>query len=649
MIRESGMAHKRWFDSADFREQYHTDAPLGATCSDGGTEFALWAPTAQYVWLCLYDNGTDGEPVEFIELHRGDRGVWTHRDGRNLHGVYYQYDVTVDGVIRRTADPYARACGVNGVRSMVVDLARTNPEGWEEDRAPARQAEDIIYELHVKDFTWDAQSGVSRKNRGRYLGLCETETTLRGDGLHETGVRYLRSLGITHVQLQPVYDFGSVDEAGSGAQYNWGYDPVNYNIPEGSYASDPAHGEVRIREFKQAVKALHDSGLRVVMDVVYNHTYNMDTALFRTVPWYFYRQNPQGNPSNGSGCGNELASERSMVGRYILDSVMYWAEEYHIDGFRFDLMGLEDVGLMNRVRRALDRRFGKGEKLLYGEPWTGGRPHPRAGTRLAHKGNLWRLDLNTGAFCDCTRDAVRGSLFSETTRGFASGGDFNAAWLACCVRAWVGSEAFPVRAPSQVISYLSCHDDWTLWDKLVMALDPARQFEALDGAVLRASRLAAAILFGCQGRLFMLAGEEMGRTKRGVRNSYRSPMSVNRFDWQRAWDNRALVDYYRGLIALRKRLPGLCDKGEMAGMRIRNVQEPVHGLAVIEMDNRGPGALCDTLLLLVNAGDGAAYAPLPEGAWRVLADGVSSFVWQQERTVCGGAELPPVSALILGR
>lgn len=643
------MAGKKWFDSAAFKEQYHTDAPLGAVCLEAGTEFALWAPTAQHVWLCLYDNGTDGEPKEFIELHRGNKGVWTHRDGRNLDGMYYQYDVTVDGVIRRTGDPYARACGVNGVRSMVIDLARTNPEGWERDRAPKRQAEDVIYELHVKDFTWDVSSGVSEPNRGKYLGLTETAATLHGDGVHAAGVSYVKNLGVTHVQLLPIYDYGSVDERGDGAQFNWGYDPMNYNVPEGSYASDPYRGEVRIRELKQAIKALHDSGLRVVMDVVYNHTYNLDTALFKTVPWYFYRQNPQGYASNGSGCGNELASERSMVGRYIIDSVLYWAEEYHIDGFRFDLMGLEDIGLMNRVRKALDRRFGKGEKLLYGEPWAGGRSHPRAGTRLAHKGNLWRLDLNVGAFCDSTRDAVKGNLFGEATRGFVTGGDFGAAWFACCMRAWVGSEGFPVRAPSQVISYLSCHDDWTLWDKLVMALDSSRNFAALSPNVLRANRLAAAMLFCCQGHLFMLSGEEMGRTKQGVKNSYQSPLSINRFDWQRAWDNAELADYYRGLIALRKQLPGLCDKGEMAGMRVKNVQEPSQGLAVIEVDNSGKGTLCNTLLVVLNVREQAQTVTLPEGNWKALADGVSSFRWQEDRTVGGQTELPPVSALVLGR
>ena len=643
------MSLKKWFDSAAFREQYHTDAPLGTSCGAEGTRFALWAPTAQHVWLVLYRDGAHGEPAEYIQLHRGEKGVWTHADSRNLDGMYYQYDVTVDGVVRRTGDPYARACSANGQRCMVIDLARTDPEGWAYDRAPQRQAEDIIYELHVKDFTCDPSSGVTAQNRGRYLGLCERDTTLFGDGVHPTGLAYVKRLGVTHVQLMPVYDYGSVDETGPQDQFNWGYDPVNYNIPEGSYASDPARGEVRIRELKRVVQSLHESGLRVIMDVVYNHTYNMDCSLFHTVPWYFYRQTASGHASNGSGCGNEVASERSMVSRYILDSVMYWAEEYHIDGFRFDLMGLADTGLMNRVQKALDRRFGKGEKLVYGEPWAGGKAHPRGGTRLAHKGNLWRLDKAVGAFCDCTRDAVKGNLFGENTAGFVSGGAFDGEWLACCMRAWVGSEGFPVRAPSQTISYLSCHDDWTLWDKLVMTLDKARSFETLTPEVLRANRLAAAMLFCCQGHLFMLSGEEFGRTKMGVKNSFRSPIAINRMDWKRAWENQALADYYRGLIALRKQLPGLCDKGEKAGARIRRVQQPREGVAVIEVDNGGEGGLCSRLLLVVNTGGSVANVILPEGEWKALCCGESSFVWQKTHLLRGSATLAPVSALILGR
>ena len=366
------MTQKERFDSTQFHDQFFCDLPLGSFCSPRGTVFRLWAPTASEVALHLYDNGTFGGLLETVLLPRGEKGVWTYETLRNLDGVYYDFDVTVDGIRRRTADPYARACGLNGNRSMVLDLRRTDPKGWSEDKAPARQPEDIIYEIHVKDFSWDPAGGADSRSRGKYLALCRADTTLNGDGVHPTGVNYLKRLGVTHVQLMPVYDFGSVDEAGDPDSFNWGYDPVNYNVPEGSYATDPTHGEVRVRELKQAIQSLHQNGLRVIMDVVYNHTYRLDSWLWRTVPWYYYRQKADGTESNGSGCGSEIASERSMCAQYILDSVLYWAEEYHMDGFRFDLMGILDANLMNRIQKALDEKYGEGEKLLYGEPWAGG-------------------------------------------------------------------------------------------------------------------------------------------------------------------------------------------------------------------------------------------------------------------------------------
>ena len=642
------MTLSEWFGSAAFREEFHCEEPLGSFCGEAGTRFSLWSPTAQAVTLNLYDNGSWGEPFDRIPLWRGERGLWRADDPRNLDGAYYDYDVTVDGVTRRTGDPYARACGLNGWRSMVIDLARTNPPGWEDDRAPARAAEDVIAEVHVGDFSDDPASGVSPAHRGKYLAFCETDTTLYGDGVHPTGVAYLKRLGVTHVQLMPVFDFGSVDEGAPGG-YNWGYDPVNYNVPEGSYATDAAHGEVRIRELKAAIAALHQSGLRVVMDVVYNHTISLDVPLFASAPWAYYRQRRDGRPSNGSGCGNELASERSMCARYILDSVLYWAEEYHIDGFRFDLMGLLPVSLMNRIRRELNRRYGRGEKLLYGEPWAGGKPGPHSGAHLAGREHLGAL-RGVGAFCDATRDAVKGNVFDDRAPGFVSGGDFNAQWLACCVRGWVDTGGtFPVRAPEQTITYLSAHDDLTLWDKLVLTLDPQRDFGALSPRTLRANRLAAAINFFCQGRPFFLLGEEAARTKWGDHNSYRSGTWVNRIDWQRVWDAQGLADYYRGLIALRGQLPALCDKRESAASRIRDVYAPADGTAVIVLDNSGQRSRYARVLLAVNVREDVRRVALPQGEWLTLCDGENSFGWQNPQGVSGEAELPPVSALFLGQ
>ena len=643
-------ALKAVFDSKDFENEFHCDAPLGAFVTPQGTRFALWAPTAECVTLYLHTSGHEGWAYAAHAMTRGERGLWTWETGENLHGVYYGYDVMVDGVTRFIADPYARACGVNGVRSMVVDLPRTNPPGWARDRAPARGSEDVICEIHVGDFSADPHSGVPEAYRGKYKALTLTDTTLDGKGRHPTCVAYLKRQGFTHVELMPVQDFGSVDEAGRPAAFNWGYDPVNHSVPEGSYATDPFHGEVRIRELKEAVQALHQSGLRVIMDVVYNHVQWLEgSCLFGSVPWYFFRQNADGSASNGSGCGSELASERSMCARYILDSVLYWAEEYHIDGFRFDLMGLLPVSLMNRIRRELDRRYGRGEKLLYGEPWAGGKPGPHSGAHLAGREHLGAL-RGVGAFCDATRDAVKGNVFDDRAPGFVSGGDFNAQWLACCVRGWVDTGGtFPVRAPEQTITYLSAHDDLTLWDKLVLTLDPQRDFGALSPRTLRANRLAAAINFFCQGRPFFLLGEEAARTKWGDHNSYRSGTWVNRIDWQRAWDAQGLADYYRGLIALRGQLPALCDKRESAASRIRDVYAPADGTAVIVLDNSGQRSRYARVLLAVNVREDVRRVALPQGEWLTLCDGESSFGWQNPQGVSGEAELPPVSALFLGQ
>lgn len=641
---------KHYFDSLEFEKAYHTDALLGSFCGAEGTHFALWAPTASRVTLSLYTDGASGEAFETAAMKKGERGVWTYETPRNLDGVYYDYLITAQRATRRAGDPYARACGLNGSRSMVIDLARTNPEGWENDRAPKLQAENVIYEMHVKDFSWDPSSGVPFHLRGKFGALTLNDTTLNAEGSFPTCVNYVRQLGATHVQLMPVYDYGSVDEAGASDAFNWGYDPVNYNIPDGSYSLDPGRGEVRIRELKEVVMALHRAGLRVIMDVVYNHTYSLESHLFCTAPWYYVRQKKDGTASNGSGCGCEIASERSMCGRYILESVLYWADEYHIDGFRFDLMGLHDVELMNGISQALNARFGAGEKLIYGEPWAGGTPHPREGTMLCDKGHLKELS-GVGAFCDATRDAVKGSVMEESGRGFVNGGDrFSAGFLACCIKGWAGEQAdMTYRSPQQTISYLSCHDDWTLWDKLVATMAEGRDYETLYPSILRANRLAAAMLFCCQGHLFMLSGEEFGRTKQGVKNSYRSPLTINHMDWTRAWENRELVEYYRGLIALRKQLPALCDKTMLAGERLFAAEDIAPGAAMIRLDNRDAGGEYDELCMIFNTGEQAIEAALPEGKWTILADGESSWRFKKKKTVMGSAKVQGVACLILGK
>ena len=637
---------KAWFDSREFEKEYHCEEPLGAFCGEQGTYFRLWAPTAQQVAIRLYQTGDNTPVIEKIFLEKGSKGTWLYTTTRNLDSWYYDYEVTVDGVTRCTPDPYARACGVNGQRSMVIDLAGTNPEGWEEDNAPELTPEQVIYELHVKDFSWDLSGGFGGADRGKFTALCRTGMTLHNDGVHPTGLDYLKRLGVTHIQLLPIYDYGSVDEMKPDSGYNWGYDPVNYNIPEGSYSSNPYRGEVRIRELKQAIAALHRHGFRVIMDVVYNHTYDLESSLFKTVPWYYYRQESSGKASNGSGCGNDMASERSMCRRYILESALYWVEEYHIDGFRFDLMGLLDDTLMNSLQKELDSRYGIGEKLVYGEPWRADKTAAREGTLLCDKGSLKRIDPKIGAFCDDTRDAVKGNVMNEGSVGFVNGGGISAEVLRKCVAGWAG-ESGAYRTPYQTITYLSCHDDWTLWDKLVYTMDQSKNFRGSASNIQKANRLAAAINFCCQGRPFFLAGEEFGRTKGGIKNSYCSSSEVNQLDWNRAWQNCDLVDYYRGLIALRMQCHGLQDKTDQAARRILWAKDVGYNCAAVCLDNHG--GKWGILLMVFNCGEQSQPFSLPEGRWQVLVDGDSAFQWKLHIGVSESCTVPARTALILGR
>ena len=641
------MKNVKWLSSMEFEQEYHCEKPLGAFCGADGSVIRLWAPTAEAVFLKLYPTGKGSEALETVPMERGKQGVWSYRTTRNLDGWYYDFDVTVDGMTRATADPYAKACGVNGQRSMVIDLTRTDPAGWEADKAPAQRPEQVIYELHVKDFSWDPHGGFAAKDRGKFSAFCRSGITLNGDGKHPTGLDYMKRLGVTHIQLMPVYDFGSVDEENWESGYNWGYDPVNYNIPEGSYSSDPTRGEVRIRELKEMIRCLHENGFRVIMDVVYNHTYRADSWLERTVPGYYYRQKPDGSLSNGSGCGNDIATERSMCRKYILESALYWIDEYHMDGFRFDLMGLMDQEVMEALQRMLDVKYGVGEKLVYGEPWRAGDTHLTRPVTLCDKGSLKTIHSSIGAFCDDTRDAVKGSLMDARSKGFVSGGGMQAWKLHKCLVGWAGEHG-AFQTPDQTITYLSCHDDWTLWDKLVSTMDTRKNYTGSGRTILRANRLAAAINFCCQGRPFFLAGEEFGRTKGGIKNSYCSSSQINQLDWQRAWKNQSLVDYYRGLIALRMQLPGVLDKSRDAAKRILWVKEIAPDCVMACVDNSAADSKWETLALIFNCSGYDCEAILPEGNWQLLANGENSFRWQTENTVSGSMPMAKYSAVILG-
>ncbi len=641
----------------EFDTEYGYDGgDLGIVCSPQGTDFKLWAPFADRVELCLYRDGDrKTDHFRILNMEKQERGVWSQHLEGDLHGLYYDYRIRTAEKCVQTADPYAVGCGCNGYRSMVVDLERTDPEGFEKDAPPPRPVENIIYELHIKDFSHDPDSGVPAEYRGKYKAF----TVPGGNGAYPTCMAYLKELGVTHVHLLPFFDFGWLDEDGDGEQFNWGYDPVNYNVPEGSYATDVHDGTTRIRECKEMIQALHRAGIRVVMDVVYNHTQDADSWLERTAPGYFCRRLEDGTLSNGSACGSDMAVGRQMVDNYIVNSVLYWAREYHLDGFRFDLMGLLTVELMNRIRRELDREFGKGEILLYGEPWRAAESPMEEGTHAALKENIGYLDENIAIFGDDTRDVIKGHVFYGEEPGFVNGGKDLEKKVLQAVTAWRGNPSvngkFRPKSCSQIINYVSAHDNFTLWDKLVISLHGQdADFNIPYEDALRANRLAAMICFTCQGNLFIHAGEEFARTKLGEGNSYRSHPEINMLRWRQSVEYGELVKYYRGLIRLRKRLPGLCDKSASAAKRMLEQEILQPGAVAFRLDNR-PGKDWKTavdwpeLFVVFNASDEVIETHLPQGQWKVLADGKQADC-MPETSACrqGTVSAAPCSGIMLG-
>jgi pullulanase len=641
---------KKLYESDSFHHDFYYDGPLGAEYTPAGTTLRLWAPTAERVSVKLYRSGSHGSCAAELPMEKGQNGIWTSFLPENRAGIYYTYAVTVDGVTRETGDPYARTTGLNGLRSMILSPEQAAPAGWEEDRRPSIAPEKrVIWEASVRDFSSDPDSGVRMSFRGKYMAFTDQGTTLAGDGVHPTCLAHLKRLGVSYVQLMPVYDFGSVDESHSSPDlYNWGYDPANFNVPEGSYSTDPCRGEVRVREFKQMVAALHRAGIGVVMDVVYNHMYKWDNPLNDTVPYYFFRQNEDGSPSNGSGCGNETASERPMCRRYILDSLLYWAQEYHIDGFRFDLMGLLDVDTMNAARAALDALPGGESILMYGEPWQGGASTIRA--LPADRGSLNKLSPRIGIFCDKTRDAIKGSCFDARNPGYVSGAWQNSWDIGASVAAWCRSDALRPQGPGQIISYVSAHDNFTLWDKLLHVRYAQPDYISRDEAVLAENRLTAGIYLTCLGTPFMQAGEEFARTKRGEGNSYRSNLRLNRLSWRHAVQFHDLVDYYRGLIRLRGIFPRLGSPEHAAADAITffSLEQPLVGWTLPAAP--GDGSRWQAIAVYYNPLEQEKTVALPEGRWQLLCDGVSSSLWLGEpETRQGSITLKPVSATILGR
>lgn len=586
------------------------------------TKFTLWAPTAEEVRVLLYDSGNEGSAYQTLSLEMGEDGIWNTSIKEDLKGKFYTFNVKVNGKwLGDTPGIMAKAVGVNGKRAAVIDLRSTDPEGWANDVRPLLKdyADIIVYEMHHRDFSLDSVSGI--RNKGKFLALTELGTTTsQGE---KTGIDHLKELGVTHVHILPSYDYASVDESKPDkAQYNWGYDPQNYNVPDGSYSTDPYKPDVRIKEFKQMVQALHKAGIRVVLDVVYNHTFNTEESNFeRTVPGYFYRQTKDGKPANGSGCGNETASDRAMMRKYMVESVLYWINEYHIDGFRFDLMGIHDIETMNEIRAAVDKI--DPSIFIYGEGWAASAPQLDQ-EELAMKANIYKMP-RIAAFSDEMRDGLRGGWDDDRKGAFLIGqpghemsikfGLVGAVKHPQVINDSVNYSKEPwALQPTQMISYVSCHDDMCLADRLKATMPDATDEE-------RASlhKLAETFVFTSQGVPFIFAGDEMMRDKKGIHNSYNSPDSINTIDWRNKTIHHDVFDYVRELIILRKNHPvfrmGDADK-------VRQYMEflPVEGsnlVAFILKDNAN-GDSWKNIIVAFNSRKEPAKLSIPAGRYTIV-------------------------------
>lgn len=658
----TALEYKKLYESEQFKDtSLCVRDDFGAVYSKEKTVFHVWAPTAEEVKLVLYATGTDeeegAEKKACRSMKKIEGGVWEAEELGDLDGVYYTYLVTHDGMTQECIDIYAKACGANGKRGMVIDLEKTNPEGFEEDRNwKQKNKNTFLYELHVKDFSYDINSGIKEEYRGKYLAFTQKGTVLLGNTSVKTGIDYLKELGVTHVHLLPVADFASIDETGENDRFNWGYDPANYNIPEGSYSTDPYHGEVRIKEFKQMVKALHDAGIGVVLDVVYNHTYASDSAFQKLAPYYYYRQQKDGRLADASACGNETASERFMYRQFMIQSVYYWAKEYHVDGFRFDLMGIHDTETMNLIRKRLNQLPNGKEILMYGEPWAADEPAMEEGYLPAVKRNLSRLDEGISIFSDDTRDTIKGSVFYGERPGYVNGKKGLEKKMKSVVCAWCdGGHEFTPKSPKQIITYTSAHDNYTLWDKLAITLQKNLNYTIKDRKVLKANKLTAAIVFTSKGIPFIQAGEEFGRTKQGDENSYKSAPSVNMLDWKRREEYNELVEYYKGLRELRQSFSGLHDNSmeSISNIRFYEAEEDVVAFEIT--NKKGHADEWDKLFVVYNSNEASSIVTLPQGKWQPLVDGKSSKLWKNMINIHqiikknGKVEIEGLSAHIYGK
>ena len=634
-----------------FDYEVYTGNDLGAVYSPKMTRFKVWAPEAESVKLNLYKQGEGDNLIDQHIMKKSANGTYVFEKQGDCNGIYYTYTVVNHGEEQEAVDPYTKAAGVNGQRGMVINLAKTNPQGFEMDgyRNPEHITDAIIYEGSVRDFTMDESSGVF--HNGKFLGLTEANTTNHfGEA---TALDYISGLGVTHVQILPAFDFETVDEKNQKAQYNWGYDPDNYNVPEGSYAVSPYDGAVRIQEMKQMVLALHSRGIGVIMDVVFNHTYRRDDSnLQKIVPGYYYRSDETGY-TNGSGCGNEVASDRPMVQKLIVDSLIYWAKEYHIDGFRFDLMGVLDIDTMNVIAERLKEI--RPDIYLYGEGWNGG-PSSLAEEKRAFKASAKKMP-GIGMFNDDIRDTIKGSVFYDDHLGFVNGGTH----LENALRYGItGAVAHPqvdydaygskpwAKEPGQSINYVSCHDNYTLWDKLSVSCP-----EASEEKKKAMNRLCAAIVFTSQGVPFIQAGEEFLRSKplpekKGfAENSYNMPDAVNSIKWDNIHEYPDMIAYYKGLMALRKAHPvfRMQSEAEMTQNLCFLSDTPENVVAYL-LKGKGADDTPENILVIFNGNDEEILYNLPEGKWKILVDDKTAGA-DGKKNMSEKADVEPLSALVL--
>ncbi len=627
---------------------------LEVVVTDNDTRFTLWSPDADSVKVILYPTGSGSAPISEVNLTRSNNGVWRASVDGQLYGKFYTFRIKYhDRWLDETPGVWAKAVGVNGNRAAIIDFSNTDPVGWDVDKGPDIEKinDAIIYEMHHRDFSLHPSSGIT--NKGKFLALTELNTkNLTGE---TTGIEHLKELGITHVHILPSFDYNSVDETNLVSnQYNWGYDPVNYNAPEGSYSTNPADPYSRVKEMKEMVKALHDAGIGVIMDVVYNHTALNDGSNFSlTAPGYYYRHNPDGSYSDASACGNETASERQQMRDFIVNSVKYWADEYHIDGFRFDLMAIHDTTTMNEVVSELHKI--NPQIFVYGEGWTAGDSPLPVGAR-ALKDNVSAMP-GVAVFSDDIRDAIKGHYSRSTDRGFATGAPGHEETVKIGI---VGATSHPqvdyskgnnskkpyASSPQQVINYVSCHDDLTLTDKLAASM-PGESEDARQ----RAAKLAQTIVFTSQGTPFIFAGEEIFRDKKGVHNSYKSPDSINAIDWSLKHRNTKLLDYYKELIKLRRNHPAfrLATAEEVARHIVFDDTKDIPNLISYSLIDHAGGDEWQEIKLVFNGSDEIREIIVPEASWTVIAEDGMIKADGLSTTEGGKVTIAPRSALILVR